>query len=291
MNEPAQETLIAARNKREAMDFGLVLASQEIEATVIRDEYGWAVSVLERDYDRALTTLAQWKKENRGWQWRNPLPKAVGRVFHWTSLVWACATAAIYVWSLAPGIKDAGVVDNTKVAAGEWWRLFTAVTLHADLAHLLSNITTGLILFGLAMARFGTGPALLATFISGALGNVASFYMYSGPYHGLGASGMVMGALGLLAVPTVEENWRMSTVAGLVLRGIAATFLMLTLLGFSPGTDIVAHLGGFVSGVALGLVMMIIPPKRLQDSVTNLATGGLFLAVMTASWWLALRGH
>jgi len=215
----------------------------------------------------------------------------LGRIFHWASLAWAAATAAIYIWSLTPAIKDAGIVDSEKVAQGQWWRLFTAVTLHADLPHLFSNLTTGLFLIGLAMARFGAGPALLATFLSGALGNLASFCLYSRPYHGLGASGMVMGALGLLAIPTVEENWRRSAVAGLIIRGLVATFLMLTLIGFSPGSDIVAHVGGFVSGALLGLAFMLIPPKAFQDSALSLGAGGVFFAILTASWWLALRGQ
>ncbi len=287
--ESAEETLIAARSKREAMDFGLVLASQGLVSTVTRIEDRWGVMVAEDDYDRSVETLRIWKNENLGWKWLNPLPTAAGKFFHWGSLAWALATVAIYFWSAAPGIKEAGMMDSQMVAAGQWWRLFTAVTLHADLPHLLSNITSGLILLGLAMARYGTGIALLIAFLSGVGGNVAGFLLYPDAHRGLGASGMVMGALGLLAIASPADGWDRQVGIGLIMRGIVATFLMLVLIGFSPRSDVVAHVGGYVGGVVFGLVMMHLSAKALKDSITSLAAAAvLFLTVIT-TWWLALR--
>ncbi len=287
--ESAEETLIAARSKREAMDFGLVLASQGLVSTVTRIEDQWGVMVAEDDYDRSVETLRIWKNENLGWKWLNPLPTAAGKFFHWGSLAWALATVAIYFWSTAPGIKEAGMMDSQMVAAGQWWRLFTAVTLHADLPHLLSNITSGLILLGLAMARYGTGIALLIAFLSGVGGNVAGFLLYPDAHRGLGASGMVMGALGLLAIASPVDGWDRQVGIGLIMRGIVATFLMLVLIGFSPRSDVVAHVGGYVGGVVFGLVMMHLSAKALKDSITSLAAAAVLFLTVIITWWLALR--
>ena len=287
--ESAEETLIAARSKREAMDFGLVLASQGLVSTVTRIEDQWGVMVAEDDYDRSVETLRIWKNENLGWKWLNPLPTAAGKFFHWGSLAWALATVAIYFWSAAPGIKEAGMMDSQMVAAGQWWRLFTAVTLHADLPHLLSNITSGLILLGLAMARYGTGIALLIAFLSGVGGNVAGFLLYPDAHRGLGASGMVMGALGLLAIASPVDGWDRQVGIGLIMRGIVATFLMLVLIGFSPRSDVVAHVGGYVGGVVFGLVMMHLSAKALKDSITSLAAAAVLFLTVIITWWLALR--
>ena len=287
--ESAEETLIAARSKREAMDFGLVLASQGLVSTVTRIEDQWGVMVAGDDYDRSVETLRIWKNENLGWKWLNPLPTAAGKFFHWGSLAWALATVAIYFWSAAPGIKEAGMMDSQMVAAGQWWRLFTAVTLHADLPHLLSNITSGLILLGLAMARYGTGIALLIAFLSGVGGNVAGFLLYPDAHRGLGASGMVMGALGLLAIASPVDGWDRQVGIGLIMRGIVATFLMLVLIGFSPRSDVVAHIGGYVGGVVFGLVMMHLSAKALKDSITSLAAAAVLFLTVIITWWLALR--
>ena len=53
----------------------------------------------------------------------------------------------------------AGRVDGELIRQGEVWRLFTALTLHADVKHLLGNIVFG-VFFGLFAGRPGTrgGP-------------------------------------------------------------------------------------------------------------------------------------
>ena len=49
----AANRIIPARSRREVMDWSLVLASQEIEAMIVRTEAGWGLAVEERDYERA----------------------------------------------------------------------------------------------------------------------------------------------------------------------------------------------------------------------------------------------
>ena len=72
--EPPAPLFIPARSKREAMDWSLVLISQQIQSTVDHDEEGWVVLVEPEDFDRASSLLKQWQLENRGWRWRRNLP-------------------------------------------------------------------------------------------------------------------------------------------------------------------------------------------------------------------------
>ena len=162
------------------MDWGLVLASQEIEAMIERTEEGWGLVVEERDYERAQAALQQYRAENSGWRWKQQLPGS-GLVFHWGALVWVAAMAGFYYWTMAafPQLQGAGMMDNRRVAGGEWWRLFTAITLHENLPHLAANAATGFLLLGLAMARYGPGVAMLAAFLAGAAGNGASLAIHS----------------------------------------------------------------------------------------------------------------
>src|SRR5581483_5327228 len=188
-------SLIPARSEAEVMDWGLVLASQNIEASIEQTETGWALSVSESDHERALVALNQYQKENRTWRWRRELPGS-DLLFHYGSVLWVSILAAFYLWAAGnPQVKEAGVADSMAIAHGEWWRLLTAVTLHADIAHLFSNLATGFLLLGLAMARYGPGIAALAAFIAGICGNVAGQFLYTHPHVTLGASGMVLGAL------------------------------------------------------------------------------------------------
>jgi membrane associated rhomboid family serine protease len=272
------------------MEWGLVLASQGIEAVIDNSAEGWALLVESQDHERAQSALKQYQLENRGWRWRQPLPET-GLLFHWGSLGWVAAVAALYYWSAVrfPGIKSAGILDSQKVRLGQWWRLCTAITLHENLPHLMANASTGFILMGLAMARYGAGVALLAAFLAGVMGNVAGLVFYFQPHLSLGASGMVMGALGLVTVQSFVF-WRQSRPGGrFFFRAIASGLMILALLGFSPESDVVAHFGGFLAGAIFGCALGLASPARWQRGPANVGAMLVLAALLLATWRLALR--
>jgi len=283
--------VIPARSRRQVMDWGLVLASQEIEAIIERTEDGWGLVVEERDYERAQAALRQYRAENVGWRWKQQLPGS-GLAFHWGAVVWVGAMAAFYYWTMAafPQLQGAGMMDNRRVAAGEWWRLFTAITLHENLPHLAENAATGFLLLGLAMARYGPGVAMLAAFLAGAAGNGASFVIHSDASRSLGASGMVTGALGMLSVHSFSLWRKYPAARGLMARGAVAGFLILVLIGFAPGSDIAAHLGGFLAGAIIGLALNAARPAVWQGGWVNVAGALALAALVTLAWRQALAG-
>ncbi len=63
--------------------------------------------------------------------------------------------------------------------------------------------------------------------------------------------------------------------------------MLFVLLGLSPGTDIMAHLGGFMSGLLLGAVLALFPGFPRRPAI-NLLSGLLFTFLVTWPWWLAL---
>jgi len=281
---------ISARSRREAMDWGLVLASQGIEAAVEKSPSHWFLMVQAQDFDRAQAILRQYRAENRGWAWKQPLPQT-GMLFHWGGLGWAAAIVAFYYWSAVrfPGVSGAGILDSEKVRHGQWWRLWTAITLHENAPHLVSNATTGFILMGLAMARYGVGVALLASYLAGWVGNVASLKVYAEPHQSLGASGMVMGALGLVTAQSFS-HWRKYPLGTrLFFRALAGGALILALLGFSPDSDMAAHVGGFMAGAIFGGLLSLAPPERLQRGPANASALLALAALLVATWHLALR--
>ncbi|MBI3191649.1 MAG: rhomboid family intramembrane serine protease, partial [Pedosphaera parvula] len=248
-NPAPESVLIPVRSRSQAMDWSLALASQGIAATITHDpeQDRWSLMVDAPDSQQAFATLKQYHLENRGWRWAQPLPWA-GTMFHWGSLLWCLFLWVVHGLVLSGGanLREAGVMDNVAFRNGEGWRLFTAVTLHADWSHLVSNLTTGFLLFGLAMARYGAGMGLLAAFLAGVGGNLAGALLYARPYQGLGASGMVMGALGLLAGGAISQ-WRAHPFSRKqVLAGLAAGLMLFLLFGADPHSDTLAHLGGFV---------------------------------------------
>jgi len=288
--EPALAS-ICARSQRRALDWSLVLASQGIEAVIehFPDGGGWVLLVERHELERALAAIRQYRLENRGWAWRQRLAWS-GLTFHWGALLW-CWVLVLFYWlseALGAPIMDAAAMDSVAARGGQWWRLFTAAFLHADVGHLAANVSTGFLVLGLAMARCGPGWALLAALLAGAGGNLAGLLLHLKPYHGLGASGMVMGGLGLLAaqsVPLLRQSpraWRQ------VLAGLLSGSLLFILMGLNPASDVVAHLGGFVSGLLLGAGLARLPGSLAQNPKVDRVAGALAAGLALVTWGLAL---
>ena len=128
---------------------------------------------------------------------------------------------------------------------------------------------------------------MLLSLLGGALGNVATLLLHEAPFRSLGASGFVMASLGLLAAHSLTSG-RHEKRAVWIGRGVIAGGLLVVLLGLSPKSDVVAHVGGFVAGVVLGVVAL--PwQAHLARRMFSAACLGVFLTLVVMSWMLALR--
>lgn len=196
------QSQIPTVSHEQSKEWGLVLLSQGITGTISKGVEGMAsgLIVATDDYPAAMRAIRLYRQENRHWNWQKPLVHH-GFLFDWKICGWVALLSGVYFLTheLNPEWLTAGCVDSSAIHAGEWWRIFTAMLLHADLGHLASNLSTGVLLLGLAMGRFGGGHGLLLAYLAGAAGNIAGLFLHPEPHRGLGASGMVMGGLGLLA--------------------------------------------------------------------------------------------
>jgi rhomboid protease GluP len=281
---PSESVGVPAKSQHKAMEWSLVLASQGIPHLIASpDESGhWSLRIAPADVTRASAAIRQYERENRARPWQQHYLE--GRVvFDWIALVWAALLVAIHALSENhPGIKDAGVMHGIDVLRGEWWRLVTATQLHADWGHLASNLSIGVVLLGLVMGRWGTAPGMLAALLAGIGGNVSNLLIRPDAYS-LGASTVVMGCIGLLAVlprsqtPAAHGLWR-----GL-LTGVGGAVLLFLLLGLDPRSDVLAHTGGFVSGVLLAFGLRFMP--GLSQSRWSGRVAFLLLAVLLLLSW------
>lgn len=281
---------IPAHSKGQVMDWSLVLASQDIPSMILHsDEAGWRLEVDPQHYERAVRAIQLYRRENRPWSWRQPIPW-FQTTFHWGAAAF-CALLILTHWlatQYMPEIRVRGQFASAAAAQGEWWRAFTAVLLHADLGHLLANVTIGFVVFGLAMARYGAGLGLLAAYLSGAAGNLAGLLLYQKAYIGVGASGMVMGALGLISVP-YAGLWSLHPRAlkQLVRAAFAGIFLFV-LLGVDPASDVVAHAGGYGAGAILGIALSFLPRTLAQSESFTALVWIAFAGLFVLTGWLAL---
>ena len=280
---------IPVRSERQALDWSLVLLSQGIECRIEHsEEAGWGLMVAARDEERAIGVIRLYLLENLRWPWRRTIQGKV--IFDWGSAAWVILLLVFYwIQSRSAAVAAAGMMDSAAVSRGEWWRLFTSLFLHADIGHLAANAGLGLVLLGLAMGTYGTGVGLLAAYLAGVGGNLVSWKI--DPSHlSLGASGMVMGCVGLIAAGSMGIGRANGRLPRSLLAGLAAGVMLFLLLGSSsnPQVDLAAHAGGFLAGLALGIALSVLRPV-LSTLRVNLVCGLLFSILIVTAWWAAMR--
>ncbi|MCI0636122.1 MAG: rhomboid family intramembrane serine protease [Actinobacteria bacterium] len=178
---------------------------------------------------------------------------------------------------------DLGAMYPPAIAVdGQYWRLFTAMFLHAGLLHLGFN-AYALWLFGRQVeSAYGRTWMLLIYLVSGFLATVASYAFGPISSLGVGASGAIFGIFGAF----IAYNYRRRhlALAAANLR-MAMTLILLNLLlafGFER-IDWRAHLGGLVVGFLAGYVAEGFgsPAQRRAVQVLGVVTLlGLGLAVV-----------
>jgi membrane associated rhomboid family serine protease len=152
--------------------------------------------------------------------------------------------------------------SSATVQDGEWWRVFTALFLHANWLHLTMN-GAGLWIFGTAVEKtMGRWRFLVIFLLAGALGNLASAFVAHYDV-AIGASGGIFGVIGAFAVVV----WRLRSPMYHALRRRLLVVLALmvatdfTIGGLEPQVDNLAHVGGFVSGILITLILCRRPER------------------------------
>jgi membrane associated rhomboid family serine protease/Flp pilus assembly protein TadD len=137
------------------------------------------------------------------------------------------------------------------IQTGEWWRLVTAMFLHAGLVHLTVNMWALLQLGTLCEILYGRARFLILYVCAGVLGNVASYE--ASPGLGVGASGAIFGLFGVAIVFGLKYRRELPGQMGdRLLRSLVPVLLINLALTFSFSMiDKFAHLGGLVAGALL----------------------------------------
>lgn len=187
-------------------------------------------------------------------------------------------------------LSTRGTLSAPHVMAGEWYRIFSYMFLHANISHLAMNVL-GLMWFGKLVERiYGTPRFLLIYFGSGILSAFA--HMASSPDQpAVGASGAIMGIFGagtaamLRLRGIIPANIRRTELIWLFsLAGVQVVFdQVINLFAWSqdesgsksmPRVASMAHLGGMVSGFLLGLVVPMKGVTRKFSATTLDANQG-----------------
>jgi membrane associated rhomboid family serine protease len=204
--------------------------------------------------------LAKFDRESIGWPPLPVLPESpMAQLALGGPVVWALVVAAVY-WGQCEWpdrLEARGALDSQAVfGAGQWWRPFTALFLHAEPAHLWSNLLPGVLVFAVVCASFGRLRGWLLLGLASVAANTAvAGLSFPREYRSLGASTAVFAGLGLLTGRAACLAWRSVQSrrwrAVFVPLGAGGTLLALHGVG-GPRTDVAAHLAGFAMGLLVG---------------------------------------
>ena len=126
-----------------------------------------------------------------------------------------------------------------------WWQLFTAMFVHVGILHIAFNMYFLLIMGRQLEGILGPKRLLMVYLVSGFAGNLITLLVLPPNTVSAGASGALFGIAGTLIVimGVVGGNMQGALINALVL------FLINSIL---PGINAFAHLGGLLTGMAIG---------------------------------------
>jgi membrane associated rhomboid family serine protease len=151
-------------------------------------------------------------------------------------------------------LVDLGGLFPVFVANGQYWRLITAMFLHANLLHIAFNMWALYILGPAIENWYGPRRFLILYFLTGFLASVGSFVFGPVISVGVGASGAIFGLLG--AWLAYNYLRRENPLASANLRWAVTLIAINLFLSFSfRGIDWRAHVGGLVTGTILGFCL------------------------------------
>ena len=289
------ETKIAASDNPSVIDTcALVLSSKNIDHRIeYQADEQIALLVSQESAEQARYQLSSFFTENRNW----PPPQIIAQRESFPSLLPTLVTIgalAFFYMITGPWHQDApwfatGANDADLVLKnGEYFRLVTALTLHADISHLAGNCLIGGFLIYFFLQINGPGLGLLAIIISGSTGNLINDLLHGGDHLSVGFSTAVFALIGMLSIYQIVEQKQPIGIR--MFAPFMAGAALLAMLGSSGvRTDLGAHLFGLAAGFAFGLVLASHPVRKLRTSLfIQLLTLAVSTLILVAAWGSAL---
>ncbi len=279
-------------SRRDCEDRAFMLAAVGVASAIVLRDDDFILEVAATDTQRAIEHLTEYEVENRPPEPEPPPPPLHRNA--WAGCVGYAAALLGVAYAISNGLVrlDAfhtGELDAARVQAGQWWRAWTALTLHLSGPHLAANLGAGIWFGYLAGRQLGAGVSWLLIVAGGGIANLLEG-VFGPPWHrSVGASTAVFTALGLMSAYTWHERLRLPQrwvqrwgplVAGVILLGWLGTA--------GKETDIMAHILGFAIGVFLGALAALPLIRRRLHDLPQWPAGLAAIAIMAAAWSLAL---
>ena len=287
------EPVLATDNEQEALSCSLVLSSMGISHHLRQTAGSMLLSVAAEDAPYAASQIRAFLHENRNWP---PKPTVADNTFtpllQPPTLLLIGGLILFFTvtgnWSehslwFASGAGDAEAVLQN----GEWYRLVTALTLHADTVHLLGNCLFGGFLFHFFCKITGNGLGLFSMLLTATVANFINVVLHGSNHLFVGFSTAVFAIIGMLAM--ISRQHRTSKRYLRIIPFMAGAALLAMIGSSGERTDLGAHFFGLCCGLASGWILT--RPVMLRWRKSLLFQTTLFLisgAAIVIAWKAAL---
>jgi rhomboid protease GluP len=278
-----------------AEEHALVLTAVGIASELTREDGDYVLRVDSREEPEARAQLRQYEDEKQAAPHPPPmLPPPALHSAAWVGCAFYTAVLIGIAYAVGSGLFrldafDRGDLDASSVRQGEWWRAWTALTLHLDAAHIAANLGAGIWFGYLAGRLLGPGVAWVLIVNGAAAANLLEGCLAPAGYRAAGASTAVFTALGLLAAYSWRERRRLPQHWAMRSSPLVAGVVLLGWLGTSGAhTDVFGHLAGFAVGVLLGALAAVPAVRTALGRVPQPLAGVLALAALALAWSRAL---
>jgi membrane associated rhomboid family serine protease len=288
---PDLTTVFRCARRRPCEERLLVLTAVGIEGVLVRAEGEFLLQVAGADAGAAVRELLQYEAENRA----PPPPPPPPQPYPYA---WAgCLIYALVLLGVAGAVSsgfvrldafEQGELDAARVQAGQWWRAWTALTLHLDGPHLAANLAAGVWFGYLAGRQMGSGTAWFLTVTGAAIANLLEGLFGPPAHRAVGASTAVFSALGAMAAFSWRERFALPQRWARRWGPLVAGVILLGWTGSGEQTDTVAHVAGFLVGALLGATAALPRVQRQLRRLPQWVGGAAALASLALAWGCAL---
>jgi membrane associated rhomboid family serine protease len=260
LDDAGKSIIALLPTEKSAHEAGLAILAAGCPYWVYPYKETFALVVRTSEASQLKHELRIYRLKNRFWP---PISPALSEKSITSAPSYAFAGLLIVIFYLQgsyPQMDNLGMNNSADFwREGEYWRICTAVTLHADFGHLVGNLF-GIVLFGHFSARYlGNGLAWTCIIATAALANMTNNLIhFSAPFFSLGASTAVFGALGLVTGFPVGSYFRTrdKITSRQWLVPLAGGLMLLAWLGSGNfPTDVAGHLWGFLWGLLCSAVL------------------------------------
>lgn len=164
-------------------------------------------------------------------------------------VIWLCMILYLNRFSDVKLLEVGGLV-HFNVVHGEWYRLISSMFLHFNFEHILMNMLSLFIFGKIVESIIGSRRMLIIYIISGLYGNFVSL-SFNTTTISVGASGAIFGLIGsIFVIMYLSKNFNKKMIGQLLI----ALVVLIVFSLFMSNINIMAHLGGFISGVLITLI-------------------------------------